>query len=58
MKNIIMVILAVLGISVLNKTTPKRKYPEKCPECGAGWLSKRIPWQHQKTCSRYPSKDL
>lgn len=32
-----------------------RKYPEKCPECGAGWLSRNVPWQHKKTCSKYPS---
>lgn len=32
-----------------------RKYPEKCPECGVGWMSRKVPWQHKETCSKYPS---
>jgi hypothetical protein len=32
-----------------------RKFPEKCPECGAGWMTKNVPWQHKDTCSKYPS---
>ena len=31
-----------------------RKFPEKCSECGAGWLSRQIPWEHKNTCSKYP----